>query len=166
MAKIIKYQLAVEIVHNVTVQVPLLDKEDNPVMNEIVTPVTEEVTVPVYDDFGQPLLDENGEPVTEVIVQPVYDENGESVVKITYEPVMVDEIKQKIEVVLNDASISCSTEEVLNANLPMIQKEAYNGEYTIEGEFDTESDVKPTQLDIIEAQVTYTAMMTDTLLEV
>ena len=30
----------------------------------------------------------------------------------------------------------------------------------------TEKPVKPSQLDIIEAQVTYTAMMTDTLLEV
>ena len=29
-----------------------------------------------------------------------------------------------------------------------------------------ENEVKPTQLDIIEAQITYTAMMTDTLLEV
>ena len=29
-----------------------------------------------------------------------------------------------------------------------------------------ESDPEPTQLDILEAQVTYTAMMTDTLLEV
>ena len=29
-----------------------------------------------------------------------------------------------------------------------------------------ETDLEPTQLDLIEAQVTYTAMMTDTLLEV
>ena len=32
-------------------------------------------------------------------------------------------------------------------------------------ESEPESDPKPTQLDIIEAQITYTAMMTDTLLE-
>lgn len=31
---------------------------------------------------------------------------------------------------------------------------------------ETEPEAEPTQLDIIEAQVTYTAMMTDTLLEV
>ena len=31
---------------------------------------------------------------------------------------------------------------------------------------DPEADPEPTQLDLIEAQVTYTAMMTDTLLEV
>ena len=31
---------------------------------------------------------------------------------------------------------------------------------------DGKNDTKPTQLDIIEAQVVYTAMMTDTLLEV
>lgn len=42
---------------------------------------------------------------------------------------------------------------------------AYNGEYTIEDD-GVEEDAAPTQLDIIEAQVTYTAMMTDTLLEV
>lgn len=34
------------------------------------------------------------------------------------------------------------------------------------GEIFGQETTKPTQLDIIEAQVTYTAMMTDTLLEV
>lgn len=47
----------------------------------------------------------------------------------------------------------------------IVKAEAYNGEYTIEDDgvevFDT-----PTQLDRIEAQITYTAMITDTLLEV
>lgn len=38
---------------------------------------------------------------------------------------------------------------------------AYNGEVTVEDILD-----EPTQLDRIEAQTTYTAMMTDTLLEV
>lgn len=41
--------------------------------------------------------------------------------------------------------------------------EAYNGEYTIED--DGEPEPAPTQLDRIEAQTTYTAMMTDTLME-
>lgn len=41
---------------------------------------------------------------------------------------------------------------------------AYNGEYTIED--DGTPEPAPSQLDVIEAQVTYTAMMTDTLLEV
>lgn len=45
------------------------------------------------------------------------------------------------------------------------QQEAYNGEYTIEDD-GVEEVTTPSQLDIIEAQVTYTAMMTDTLLEV
>ena len=48
-------------------------------------------------------------------------------------------------------------------NEEIAKREAYNGEYTIEGEGDR---VEPTQLDRIEAQVVYTAMMTDTLLEV
>ena len=48
--------------------------------------------------------------------------------------------------------------------LEIVKREAYNGEYTIED--DGEPDPGPTQLDRIEAQTTYTAMMTDTLLEV
>ena len=48
-------------------------------------------------------------------------------------------------------------------NEEIAKREAYNGEYTIEGE---EELVEPSQLDKIEAQVVYTAMMTDTLLEV
>jgi len=50
------------------------------------------------------------------------------------------------------------------ANEEIAKKEAYNGEYTIEDD-GVEEVSTPTQLDIIEAQVTYTAMMTDTLLE-
>lgn len=48
-------------------------------------------------------------------------------------------------------------------NEEIAKQEAYNGEYTIEDNGEVE---KATQLDIIEAQVAYTAMMTDTLLEV
>lgn len=43
---------------------------------------------------------------------------------------------------------------------------AYNGEYTIEDDGQPKLAEEPTQLDRIEAQMTYTAMMTDTLLEV
>lgn len=49
------------------------------------------------------------------------------------------------------------------ANEKIAKAEAYNGEYTIED--DGEPEPAPTQLDRIEAQTTYTAMMTDTLLE-
>ena len=49
------------------------------------------------------------------------------------------------------------------ANETIAKAEAYNGEYTIED--DGEPEPAPTQLDRIEAQTTYTAMMTDTLLE-
>lgn len=51
------------------------------------------------------------------------------------------------------------------ANEEIAKREAYNGEYTVEDD-GVEETTEPTQLDIIEAQVTYTAMMTDTLLEV
>lgn len=50
-------------------------------------------------------------------------------------------------------------------NEEIAKKEAHNGEYTIEDDGEEEI-TEPSQLDIIEAQVTYTAMMTDTLLEV
>lgn len=49
------------------------------------------------------------------------------------------------------------------ANEQIAKKEAYKGEYTIED--DGEPEPAPTQIDRIEAQVAYTAMMTETLLE-
>lgn len=52
------------------------------------------------------------------------------------------------------------------ANEEIAKQEAYNGEYTIEDDGTPEPADTPSQLDVIEAQVTYTAMMTDTLLEV
>lgn len=58
--------------------------------------------------------------------------------------------------VLNSKPYSEANEEIAKA-------EAYNGEYTIED--DGKPEPAPTQLDRIEAQTTYTAMMTDTLLE-
>lgn len=51
------------------------------------------------------------------------------------------------------------------ANEEIAKQEAYNGEYTIEDDGQPDPSETPTQLDIIEAQVTYTAMITDTLLE-
>jgi hypothetical protein len=59
----------------------------------------------------------------------------------------------------------CCTAENLEANEAIAQKEAYNGEYTIEDD-SVEVFAIPTQLDAMEAQLIYTAMMTDTLLEV
>ena len=50
-------------------------------------------------------------------------------------------------------------------NLEIVKATAYNGEYTIEDDGQPEPELEPTQLDRVEAQVTYTAMMTDTLLE-
>ena len=49
--------------------------------------------------------------------------------------------------------------------IELAQREAYNGEYTIENDGQPEPTQAPTQLDRVEAQATYTAMMTDTLLE-
>lgn len=48
-------------------------------------------------------------------------------------------------------------------NEEIAKREAYKGEYTVED--DGRAEV-PTQLDVIEAQVAYTALMTGTLLEV
>lgn len=49
-------------------------------------------------------------------------------------------------------------------NVEIAKEMSYNGEYTIEDIPDEPQE--PTQLDRVEAQATYTAMMTDTLLEV
>lgn len=49
------------------------------------------------------------------------------------------------------------------ANEAIAAAEAYRGEYTIKD--DGEPELVPTQLDRIEAQTAYTALMTDTLLE-
>lgn len=55
------------------------------------------------------------------------------------------------------------TDEELADNIAIIEKTAYNGEYTVEDVPDPVTE--PTQLEQIEAQVTYTALMTDTLLD-
>ncbi len=52
------------------------------------------------------------------------------------------------------------------ANEETAKREADNGEYTIVDDGQPEPVDMPSQLDVIEAQVTYTAMMTNTLLEV
>lgn len=59
------------------------------------------------------------------------------------------------------ASFATVTVPYSDTALEQAKKEAYNGEYTIEDDGTVE---EPSQLDTIEAQVTYTAMMTDTLL--
>ena len=69
------------------------------------------------------------------------------------------------EDVILDTEIRCSAEH-LEANEKIAKQEAINGEYTIEDDGDPEPGETPSQFDVIEAQVTYTAMMTDTLLEV
>lgn len=51
-------------------------------------------------------------------------------------------------------------------NEEIAKREAYNGKYEIIDDGKPEPVAELTQLDVIEAQVTYTAMMTDTLLEV
>lgn len=68
-----------------------------------------------------------------------------------------------IEQVFLQKIIPCPDDAVFSENLAIAKREAYNGEYTIED--DGEPEPAPTQLDRIEAQTTYTAMMTDTLLE-
>ena len=61
-----------------------------------------------------------------------------------------------------DVVITCTADN-LESNVEIAKAEAYNGKYTIEDDGVPE---EITQADRIEAQVTYTAMMTDTLLEV
>ena len=82
--------------------------------------------------------------------------------KIACKRKSLDENKQ--EILIDDL---CSVEIPWSEeNENMAKSESYNGEFTIEDDGKPEFVKSPTQLDIIEAQVTYTAMMTDTLLEV
>ena len=60
--------------------------------------------------------------------------------------------------------ICVCSEDALADNIAIIEKAAYNGEYTVEDVPDPVTE--PSQLDQIEAQVFYTAMLTDTLLEI
>lgn len=64
----------------------------------------------------------------------------------------------KIEQVFSAVTLGWS-----EANEKIAKAEAYNGEYTIKD--DGEPEPAPTQIDRIEAQVAYTALMTDTLME-
>lgn len=61
-----------------------------------------------------------------------------------------------------EKTIRCA-DDTLAANVAVAEKESADGTYLIE---DDDTVASPTQLDMIEAQVAYTAMMTDTLLEV
>ena len=81
---------------------------------------------------------------------------------------------KQTKMVLNDEGVPTFVEEdvlseietdYLESECERIKLIAYNGEYTVEDD-GIEEIIAPTQLDRVEAQVTYTAMMTDTLLEV
>ena len=52
------------------------------------------------------------------------------------------------------------------AALAIVRETAYNGQYSFEDDGNTDATETPTRLDAMEAQMIYTAMMTDTLLEV
>lgn len=69
------------------------------------------------------------------------------------------------EDVILPKEIHCTADN-LEANETIAKAEAYNCEYTIVDDGQPEPSDVPTQLDRVEAQATYTAMMTDTLLEV
>lgn len=51
------------------------------------------------------------------------------------------EDEPKIEQIFLDAEIECKTEADYQANLPIVEKEAYNGEYTVED--DGQQDEQP-----------------------
>lgn len=63
-----------------------------------------------------------------------------------------------IELIIQTAEIACPTQAAFDANYPIAEKEAV-GEIIVEGEFDEEV-IEPTQLDRVESQVAYLAMMT------
>ena len=71
--------------------------------------------------------------------------------------------EEVLEQVFLGKEIRCNDSN-FEANYALAQREAYNGEVTVEDRPD--EIAVPTRLDQMEAQMTYTAMMTDTLLEV
>lgn len=69
------------------------------------------------------------------------------------------EEQPNIELIFSNKTISWN-----EANEEIAKCEAYNGEYTIEDD-GIEEIQSPSQLDQIEAQITYTAMITNTLIQ-
>lgn len=70
---------------------------------------------------------------------------------------------KKVEQQLSLAEVTI--ENPTDEQIAQAAEKAYNGEYTVEDDGQPDPADTPSQLDVIEAQVTYTAMMTDTLLE-
>lgn len=66
--------------------------------------------------------------------------------------------------ILDGEELSRKAIEHNEYNLTLAKEEAYNGEYTIEDD-GIEEISEPTQLDKIEAQVTYNSMILGTLIE-
>ena len=86
----------------------------------------------------------------ENISVPTFDEQGEIIIDDeTNQPIYHDEVQEKKEKYFQNVSVECLTQESLDANLPMVQSEAYNGEYTIKGEFDP-VDEEPTTEEILD----------------
>lgn len=73
------------------------------------------------------------------------------------------EEEPNVEQIILPAKIKCDTQAQFDANYPMVEREAIEGTIEVSGEFD-DVTLEPTQLDEIQAQVAYTAMMTDTLI--
>lgn len=79
----------------------------------------------------------------------ILDENGNIIIdEDTKEPLYKEVIQEITETFLSEVSIECPTQKSLDANLPMVQSKAYNGEYTIEGEFDP-AEEEPTTEEIL-----------------
>lgn len=71
-----------------------------------------------------------------------------------------------VELPKSEEYMSSMTIAYSEENEEFAKREAYKGEYTVFDDDIPEPVEQPSQLDVIEAQVAYTAMMTDTLLEV
>ena len=72
----------------------------------------------------------------------------------------IEDVEQRLS--LAEVSIENPTD----SDIEKAAEIAYSGEYTVEDDGQPAIVEAPSQLDVIEAQVAYTAMMTDTLLEV
>ena len=80
---------------------------------------------------------------------PFLNEDGNPILNRRGEPLMKQETKEETKQIFTNCSLLCPTVASYEANLLLAKREAYNGEYTVEGEFDPEPEYVPTTDDIL-----------------
>jgi len=104
-------------VKNYTNQIlrPVLDNEGNPLMETIQgSQIFETVEVPLLDENDEPVLDGEGNPLTELVSQPVLDNEGNPTYNTVTQPIMIGVI-DFWKATLGDAYIIPDLQVTLNS---------------------------------------------------